>query len=303
MKNATGVYPRPTSTRPGRRSCPTPATVLLTETDHARVGLDRALSAALATVAAPTAVHDPAKVVLDLARRSRRRRGLPGRRRGAARRARRVRPGRVGPDGVPHDRPPRPGRRPPRCARSTPPAPQPGRERGRWPVTTPPTTAPMPVAADHRRRRHPGHRALGQGRRCADVQDAGSGTIRCGRSSTTAPPAPGSRWRCCCAPGTPASNTAADHITVIRAALRQLPGTGPGTGPAARSWSASTAPAPPTSCWTGCTGQRLSYSVGFGLTRAPWSTCSPRSRPATGRPPTTPTANPARAPGSSKPPG
>ena len=66
------------------------------------------------------------------------------------------------------------------------------------------------------------------------------------------------------APGLP-DNTAADHITVLREALRQLPGHRQGT--AARPQDPDPADA------AGCThelldwlvGQRLSYSVGFTL--------------------------------------
>src|SRR5919112_3056559 len=65
-------------------------------------------------------------------------------------------------------------------------------------------------------------------------------------------------------PGLP-DNTAADHITVIRAALRQLPGHRPGTRPGREVLIRSDS--------AGCThelldwlvGQRLSYSVGFTL--------------------------------------
>jgi hypothetical protein len=46
--------------------CRRPGGVLLTETARA-VGLDQALSAALAPWRSPNAVHDPAKVLLDLA--------------------------------------------------------------------------------------------------------------------------------------------------------------------------------------------------------------------------------------------
>ena len=66
-------------------------------------------------------------------------------------------------------------------------------------------------------------------------------------------------------PGNAGSNTAADHITVIRAALRQLPGHRPGTRPGRKVLIRSDS--------AGCThelldwlvGQRLSYSVGFTL--------------------------------------
>ena len=66
-------------------------------------------------------------------------------------------------------------------------------------------------------------------------------------------------------PGNAGSNTAADHITVIREALRQLPGHRPGTRPGRKILIRIDS--------AGCThdllewivGQRLSYSVGFTL--------------------------------------
>ena len=66
-------------------------------------------------------------------------------------------------------------------------------------------------------------------------------------------------------PGNAGSNTAADHITVIREALRQLPGHQPGTRPGRKILIRIDS--------AGCThdllewivGQRLSYSVGFTL--------------------------------------
>lgn len=65
--------------------------------------------------------------------------------------------------------------------------------------------------------------------------------------------------------GNAGSNTAADHITVTRAALRQLPGHRPGIRPGRRVLIRTDG--------AGCTpeflawlvGQRLSYSVGFLL--------------------------------------
>jgi hypothetical protein len=65
--------------------------------------------------------------------------------------------------------------------------------------------------------------------------------------------------------GNAGSNTAADHITVVRHALRQLPSHRPGTRPGRRVLVRADA--------AGCThefldwlvGQRLSYSVGFSL--------------------------------------
>ena len=114
----------------------------------------------------------------------------------------------------------------PRCwRRSTPPAPRPGRAAWRLAGDHAPDhgTDAGPTAG-HRRGRHPGHRALGEGRRGADVQARVRPPPVVGVRRPRPRRAPGSRWRRCCDPGTPARNTAADHLTVIRAALRQLPG-------------------------------------------------------------------------------
>jgi hypothetical protein len=51
--------------------------------------------------------------------------------------------------------------------------------------------------------------------------------------------------------GNAGSNTAADHIAVLKAAFAQLPGHKPGRRPGNRCWSAPTAPEPPTSCCPG----------------------------------------------------
>ena len=66
-------------------------------------------------------------------------------------------------------------------------------------------------------------------------------------------------------PGNAGSNTAADHVSVLREALRQLPGSRPGTRPGRKVLIRTDA--------AGCThavldwlhAQRLSYSVGFTL--------------------------------------
>jgi hypothetical protein len=66
-------------------------------------------------------------------------------------------------------------------------------------------------------------------------------------------------------PGNAGSNTAADHIAVVRAALKQLPGYRPGTR-AGRKVLVRVDGAGSTHAfleWV--SGQRLSYSVGFGL--------------------------------------
>ncbi len=75
-------------------------------------------------------------------------------------------------------------------------------------------------------------------------------------------------------PGNAGSNTAADHLAVLRDALRQLPGHRPGARPG-RNVLVRTDGA-------GCThaalnwlhGQRLSYSSGFPCRTTPL-TCSP----------------------------
>jgi hypothetical protein len=51
---------------------------------------------------------------------------------------------------------------------------------------------------------------------------------------------------CLLRPGNAGSNTAADHITVVREALKQLPGHRPGVAPDGGCWSAPTLPARPT---------------------------------------------------------
>ena len=74
--------------------------VLLWETMRV-TGLGRGLSDGLARWRAPRAVHDPGKIIADLAAARGAGRGLPGRYRGAAGAAGAGRAGRVGPGGVP----------------------------------------------------------------------------------------------------------------------------------------------------------------------------------------------------------
>jgi hypothetical protein len=66
-------------------------------------------------------------------------------------------------------------------------------------------------------------------------------------------------------PGNAGSNTAADHITVIRQALRQLPGHRPGTRPGRRILVRSDAAGATHELLDWLVSQRLSYSVGFTL--------------------------------------
>lgn len=66
-------------------------------------------------------------------------------------------------------------------------------------------------------------------------------------------------------PGNAGSNTAADHIGVLRDALRQLPSHRPGTRPGRRVLIRADAAGGTHDLLTWLTGQRLSYSVGFTL--------------------------------------
>jgi hypothetical protein len=66
VKKTTGFYPRPRVDTSGRAAVGQAGGVLLTSTVRA-AGLDVALSAAMAPWRPANAVHDPAKVLLDLA--------------------------------------------------------------------------------------------------------------------------------------------------------------------------------------------------------------------------------------------
>ena len=66
MRNSTGLYPCVRTDAAGSGVVSQAGAVLLVDTIRA-AGLDRALSVALSPWRAPTAVHDPAKILLDLA--------------------------------------------------------------------------------------------------------------------------------------------------------------------------------------------------------------------------------------------
>ena len=66
-------------------------------------------------------------------------------------------------------------------------------------------------------------------------------------------------------PGNAGSNTAADHITVTKAALRQLPGHRPGTRPGRRVLVRTDGAGATHAFVDWLHAQRLSYSVGFSL--------------------------------------
>lgn len=69
-------------------------------------------------------------------------------------------------------------------------------------------------------------------------------------------------------PGNAGSHTAADHLTVIRAALRQLPGHRAGTRPGRRILIRVDGAGATHELLDWLHAQRLTYSVGFGLTQA-----------------------------------
>jgi hypothetical protein len=66
VRESTGLYPRVRTDAAGTGVVSHAGSVLLLDTIRA-AGLDRALSAALERWRRPNAVHDPAKIVLDLA--------------------------------------------------------------------------------------------------------------------------------------------------------------------------------------------------------------------------------------------
>ena len=111
------------------------------------------------------------------------------------------------------------------------------------------------------------------------------------------PDGTGEPLSCLLRKGNAGSNTAADHIAVVKAALAQLPGHRAGSRPGRKVLIRADG--------AGCThefldwlvGQRLSYSVGFSLPDT-FPTRWRRCRRTVGRRPTTATARSVTAPGS-----
>ena len=89
----------------------------------------------------------------------------------------------------------------------------------------------------HRHGRHPGHRPLGQGGSRSDLEER----LRLPPAGGLVPRTPASAWPCCCAPATPGRTRSP---TTRRCWPRRSGRSPPGSG--ARSWSASTGPAPAT---------------------------------------------------------
>ena len=227
MSKSTSPYPRVRRWPPEPVSCRTPGRCCCCAPPQrpAWTGTVGGAGAVAQAAGAPRSRQDRARS----GGRARGRRGLPGRYRAAARRARGVRAGRLRPDGVPADRRLWPPTRRQRCRRSTRPGPRPAPRV--WTLAgdhAPDHDIDAGDAAGHRPRRHPGHRALGEGTRGADVQTRlrvpSVVRVRRPRRRGTGEPS-----RLLLRPGNAGSNTAADHITVVREALAQLPGHRPGT--------------------------------------------------------------------------
>ena len=263
MKKATGFYPRVQVDAAGSGVVSQAGGVTLTEVVRVS-GIDRALSAALSRWRKPTAVHDPAKVVLDLAVTL----ALGGDALSDVA-VLRAEPGVYGP------------------------------------VASDPTVSRSidALAADARRALAAINLARAQARARVwalagtDAPDAGTGadrplvidldatlvtshsdkdqarpTFKRGYGfhplwafADHGPEGTGEALAVLLRPGNAGSNTAADHIAVIRDALRQLPSHRPGLRPGRRVLIRTDS--------AGCThdvldflaAQRLSYSVGFPL--------------------------------------
>ena len=167
MSKRSGFYPCPVVDTAGSNVVSQAGGVLLTETARA-VGLDQALSAALAPWRSPNAVHDPAKVLLDLAVTL-----AVGGDCLADIAVLRAEPdlfGRVASDPTVSRTIDRLAADPVAALRAI----NAARATARAAAWRRPASAPRPrdrrrCAAGHRCRRHPGHRALGQAGRGADV--------------------------------------------------------------------------------------------------------------------------------------
>jgi hypothetical protein len=263
VSKRSGFYPCPVVDTAGVNVVSQAGGVLLTETARA-VGLDRALSIALTPWRPPTAVHDPGKIVLDLAITL----GLGGDCLAdiALLRAEPGVYGRVASD--------------PTVSRVV--------DR----LATDPAAA---LQAIHTARatarklawrlagKHAPDRGIDPGRPLVIDVDATLITAHSEKQGAAptfkrgfghhplwafvdhGPAGTGEPLSVLLRPGNAGSNTAADHITVLREALRQLPGHRPGTRPGRKILIRSDAAGATHELLNWLIGQRLSYSVGFTL--------------------------------------
>ncbi len=169
MKHTTGFYPRVRVDSADKGVVSQAGGSLLTEVVRVS-GLDRFLAAGLTPWRKPRAIHDPAKVVTDLAVALGFGWRLPGRYRAAARRVGDIWAGGLGADGFAHDR--CVGQRRTRGVDGDQHRPG-GGTRPSVGVSRPARRARRNrrcCSAGDRRGRHPGHGALGQGVRCGHLQ-------------------------------------------------------------------------------------------------------------------------------------
>lgn len=263
MSKRSGCYPCPVVDTAGSKVVSQAGGLLLTETVRA-VGLDRVLSAALAPWRPPNAVHDPAKVVLDLAVTL----ALGGDCLADIAVAR-AEPGLFGP--VASD--PTVSRTIDRLAADAPRAlgaistaraaararawqlagehaPDHGIDAGR-PLVIDVDATLVTAHSDKEGAAPTFKRGFGHHPLWAFVDHGAEGT--------------GEPLSVLLRPGNAGSNTAADHIAVLRQALRQLPGHRPGTRPGRKVLVRADAAGATHELLDWITAQRLSYSVGFTL--------------------------------------
>jgi len=201
VKKITGFYPRVRVDSRGGSAVGHAGGVLLTSTVKA-AGLDAGLSAALAPWRPASAVHDPAKVLLDLALTL-----ALGGDTCSDLAVVRAEPAVFGP--VASD-PTALARSPAwrqmstgSWRRSTGRVLRPGRGSGLRADHMPPTTVPTPAILWSSMSTPPWSPRTPRRNRRSRRSRRASGSTRCARSSTTARPGPANRWRSRCAPGTP----------------------------------------------------------------------------------------------------
>ena len=267
MSKRSGFYPCPVVDTAGSMVVSQAGAVLLTETVRA-VGLDQALTAALAPWRSPHAVHDPAKVLLDLAVTLavggdcladiavlRAEPGLYGLVASDPTVSRTV--DRLAADPVAALRAIHTARAQVRAVawrRSGDRAPDRDATPGR-PLVIDVDATLITAHSDKEGAAPTFKRGYGHHPLWAFVDHGGTGDT----AGTGEPLAVLLR------PGNAGSNTAADHITVIREALRQLPGHRPGTRPGRKVLVRTDSAGGTHELLNWLVGQRLSYSVGFTL--------------------------------------
>jgi hypothetical protein len=263
VSKRSGFYPCPVVDTAGSMVVSQAGGVLLTETVRT-VGLDRALSATLAPWRAPTAVHDPAKVLLDLAVTL-----AVGGDCLADIAVLRAEPGvfgRVASDPTVSRTVDRLAADPAAALRAIHTARAQARAQAwrlagdRAPNHGVDAGAPLIVDIDATL-----VTAHSDKQGAAPTFKRGFGHHPLWAFIDHGPDGTGEPLAVLLRPGNAGSNTAADHITVLREALRQLPGHLAGTRPGRKVLIRSDAAGATHELLNWLVGQRLSYSVGFTL--------------------------------------